>query len=910
MALDNVLICTLDPDEQQTFDSVVWETQHLFAAESSYLLIRNGQSDQMRVAAESNPTVAFTEVLKRDISSILGVAGTGFTFPLLNSTSKIIGALAIILPGGKGWDEQKVQSAELWGRNVVKALEFLRLSVAYGRLRNEVRHAKVLREVLDALLKAALVVGEADRVEISLFDRARHDLFTLESRVSLDFVTQVPEKRVGDESSIRQMLYSYRSAEILRDGPELLKTRADVRTCCQIILRWQFCGTGMGFLSIESFDQSYLGEEHQEKLIVLLKAVEDYLLECGKHQCLDGFGWSTTQHSYSLDTLLDTVLDSLRDGYGFRKAILYTPQKSKLKCRASLGCGLLPVPAEHFWYDLDEESAAVHVFNDAENEIVVSYMPSRDSLFSTWGLTFFQILCGPLLITPMMYAERKIGVVVAWGRTENLQPEDVPRLKSFANLAAAAIDSFDANSIRLETFNSLIEKLPIPVFRKNEKSIFTYANPEFCLDLPGRPTLSEVIGQDDYRFYATKDADKYILDDNLVLTNGEIYTDAENNLGREVDVLKLPVRDAEGRIVGLQCVYRPRRFRKLFERAPQGIYQSTPGGRYLAANDALAKMLGYADANDLIKNVEDIGNQVYWEAKDREAFTHELESRKVVHDMSYRARRKNKGADEMVWLRETARMAKDPQGNAYYEGFVQDTTEQRRDAELRMRSENQRVVGEFAAIYGHHLGQPLVSAQNAVQTLLNRKTYDAEKLVAIRESINGVLRAMVRFPELCRGDEKLEQIDLNEFIKDCLKDQLFLMPLGRHNTLAKTDLAPSLPRVLGPRLGIHFAIMTLVQNALDAMGTPGTLIFRTKLGTPQAFQTSVCLEIQDSGSGIAPEIAETLGKEPYRTTKQDGTGLGVYSVRRFMQLQSGDLTFHPNADGTCGTTFCLIFNQP
>jgi len=744
IALDEVLISTLSHDEEATYDVITSTSRRLFAGQSSHLFIAEPRETNLRLVATTGGTTPLPEVVEAAsliAPSFLSEKPPTIAIPLRNSTSRLIGMLLITLAGNIDVDHSSAvleQSILLWRRHVVRGLEFLRLSCTYYNLRNAIKQAQTMPEMVNAILDAAMRVADSDRAEMSLFDPKRDELYVIgESSI---YTTCTVSKQVKDESVIRQMFYSYRSSEILRSGPELFKSRGDERTCCQIILRWQFSGTALGFLSVESFESSYSGQEHKEELVVLLKAVEEYVKCYKKQPLLDGFGWPTTQHSYSLDTLLETVLTSLHDGYGFRHAILYTPEEPKrLRCRASLGCRLLPIPAQTFWYQFDDESAAAHVFNDTTNEVYISRAPWNDILFSRWGLTFFQIL-DAVLVTPMLYADRKVGVIVAWGSNQDLRLGDENLLISFANLAAAAIHNFDANLNRLETFHSLVEKLPLPVFRKDKNSKFTYANPEFCRDLRGSPPLSAVIGRGDHDFYPQADADKYVSDDRKVLDEGIFFEDAEINLGREVDVLKLPVRDTEGQIVELQCIYRPRRFRKIFERASQGIYQSTPDGRYLTANDALAKMLGYDNAEALTSHVNDIAQQVYWDPKDRESFKKEMQSQKVIHDFPYRARRTTPKGDEMIWLRETAKMITDPQQKVYYEGFVQDMTEQRRDEELRVRSEIQSIVGELAVTYGHHLGQPLVTAQNMVQSLLNSEEHNTAKLLAILERINGVLK--------------------------------------------------------------------------------------------------------------------------------------------------------------------------
>ena len=56
-------------------------------------------------------------------------------------------------------------------------------------------------------------------------------------------------------------------------------------------------------------------------------------------------------------------------------------------------------------------------------------------------------------------------------------------------------------------------------------------------------------------------------------------------------------------------------FHEIFQNAPVGIYQVTPEGRYLRANPAMARILGYESPAELLAAVEDVARQVYAESE-------------------------------------------------------------------------------------------------------------------------------------------------------------------------------------------------------------------------------------------------------------------------------------------------------
>ncbi len=106
-------------------------------------------------------------------------------------------------------------------------------------------------------------------------------------------------------------------------------------------------------------------------------------------------------------------------------------------------------------------------------------------------------------------------------------------------------------------YSSLVENLPVHVLRKDREGRFTFANQSFC-DLLGKP-LAAILGKTDFDFYPEELAHKYRQDDQRVLDSGELLDTVEENkkdgAPRYVQVMKSPVRDAAGGIVGIQVIF-------------------------------------------------------------------------------------------------------------------------------------------------------------------------------------------------------------------------------------------------------------------------------------------------------------------------------------------------------------------
>jgi PAS domain S-box-containing protein/putative nucleotidyltransferase with HDIG domain len=127
------------------------------------------------------------------------------------------------------------------------------------------------------------------------------------------------------------------------------------------------------------------------------------------------------------------------------------------------------------------------------------------------------------------------------------------------------------------------------------------------------------------------------------------------------------------------------KYRAIFENVHEGIYQTTPEGRFINANPALARLLGYASPEELIATVTDIGGQSYVDPAQREEFKRLLEEHDTINGLVSQSRRKD---GRVIWVSENAHAARDESGKLlYYEGTVVDITEQMQAEEALRKSE-------------------------------------------------------------------------------------------------------------------------------------------------------------------------------------------------------------------------------
>jgi urea transport system substrate-binding protein len=117
------------------------------------------------------------------------------------------------------------------------------------------------------------------------------------------------------------------------------------------------------------------------------------------------------------------------------------------------------------------------------------------------------------------------------------------------------------------------------------------------------------------------------------------------------------------------------RYRSIFENTDKGLFQTTPDGRYLSANPALARIYGYESPEDLIRNLTNINQQLYVDPNRRTEFLTLMQAQGRVSNFDFQVYRRDRS---LIWISENAHAVRDAKGELlYYEGSVIDITMRR-----------------------------------------------------------------------------------------------------------------------------------------------------------------------------------------------------------------------------------------
>ena len=115
-----------------------------------------------------------------------------------------------------------------------------------------------------------------------------------------------------------------------------------------------------------------------------------------------------------------------------------------------------------------------------------------------------------------------------------------------------------------------------------------------------------------------------------------------------------------------------KRYHSIVENAIEGIFQTTPSGRFLSANPALARIFGYSSPKELITSIKDIAQQVYVDSNSRDKFIAAIEVDNAVFEFESLVYRQD---GSTIWVSENTRAVRDSSGVLlYYEGTLSDIT--------------------------------------------------------------------------------------------------------------------------------------------------------------------------------------------------------------------------------------------
>jgi C4-dicarboxylate-specific signal transduction histidine kinase len=218
------------------------------------------------------------------------------------------------------------------------------------------------------------------------------------------------------------------------------------------------------------------------------------------------------------------------------------------------------------------------------------------------------------------------------------------------------------------------------------------------------------------------------------------------------------------------------------------------------------------------------------------------------------------------------------------------------------------MLGELTSSISHEINQPLASiaiAGEAALLWLDRPEPDLAEIRAIATQVIEDARRAAGIVQSIRrlaGHKQTERTPVapNDIVHDTM---LFLRPELRRNKIeVALDLAQGLAKVIADRVQLQQVVANISLNAIQAMvcsDSARCLAVRTW----SSDNGNICIEIQDTGPGIAEDALPHIFQS-FFSTKKEGMGIGLAICRTIMEAHGGSIEASNNPAG--GARFCFV----
>jgi two-component system sporulation sensor kinase A len=206
------------------------------------------------------------------------------------------------------------------------------------------------------------------------------------------------------------------------------------------------------------------------------------------------------------------------------------------------------------------------------------------------------------------------------------------------------------------------------------------------------------------------------------------------------------------------------------------------------------------------------------------------------------------------------------------------------------KSEKLAVVGQTAAAVAHEIRNPLTAIKGFIQLFSSDKEVNPTFLKIIMEELNRVESIITEFLTMAKPHtEKSTYVQIDQILLQVVQLLQTQALMNNHEINFRSMNEKQVP-VFGDSNALKQVFINVIQNSLDALSVKGQIDV-----TITSDETGVYVQIEDNGFGIPKERLAKLG-EPFYSTKEKGTGLGLMTSYRIIENHQGKI----NIDSTEG----------
>jgi signal transduction histidine kinase len=231
------------------------------------------------------------------------------------------------------------------------------------------------------------------------------------------------------------------------------------------------------------------------------------------------------------------------------------------------------------------------------------------------------------------------------------------------------------------------------------------------------------------------------------------------------------------------------------------------------------------------------------------------------------------------------------------------TAELQSAQQLLFQADKLASVGRLAASIAHEINNPLmpirINLEGMLESVQGNQKIDAEEIERTLESVDRIKRIIEQLLQFTgkRGTgvhSEVQLLNINNIIENVIS--LNRKYFQQESMLIETDLA-SLPPLFGSKDQLEQVFMNLTINARDAMSKGGKLKITSRFE-----KDTIVIQFEDTGCGIPKENLSNIF-EPFVSTKENGTGLGLFISFGIIQNHQG--TIEVKSKVNVGSTFTV-----
>lgn len=490
----------------------------------------------------------------------------------------------------------------------------------------------------------------------------------------------------------------------------------------------------------------------------------------------------------------------------------------------------------------------------------------------------------------------------------------------------------EALSAKEAHLNTLLQSIPDLIWVKDINGTYLTCNKMFESFFGA--TAKEIVGKTDYDFVDRELADFFRKNDKNAIeagkpsSNEEWVTFASNGNRVLLETIKAPMYDSKGTTIGVLGIGRDitdrkraeerlrqseNQYRTLIQSMPDGVYRSTPEGKFIEVNDAMVRILGYDSKEDLMSI--DIKTQLYFDSKERESLTKKMR----LNELDVFPLRKKDGT--IVYIEDHGWLVTDENDNIiFHEGVSRDVT-QRKIAEVQLQEYSEQLKelvatkDKFFSIIAHDLKSPFNSILGLSEIIKSDARYlemaTIEQYAGIIYSTsNNTYKLLENLLDWARIQQSQMPFQPTSLILKNIANDIIELLIEKANSkmIAIINYIPENLIVMADKNMLSTILRNLISNALKFTSTNG------KVGIKAISKgNTIEISVEDTGTGIKQEDISKIFKidssfSKRGTENEKGTGLGLLLCKEFVEIHGGNIWVE-SEEGKGSTFYFTIIND-